>query len=249
MLLLENVTIVYDKAITAVDGVSLQIMDEAIVAVLGSNGAGKSSILKSISGLLRLEGGEVVHGSIVWDGIRIDNLPVRNIINLGIVHVIEGRRVLEHLTVEENLKVVASSRTTNKKKDLDMVYEYFPILKGLHHQVSGYLSGGQQQMLVLGRALIMRPKLMLLDEPSLGLAPLIVREVFDMVKKLNTEMKVGLLIVEQNARAAFDVAENGYVLENGKVMLQGPCSQLRNEQRVQEFYLGLSSLGKAISAN
>lgn len=245
MLKLNNVEVKYAGVILVLRGVSLEVGDRKIVALLGANGAGKTTTLKAISGLLRTELGEVTDGSIEFDGRRIDNMPPEDIVKLGIVQVMEGRRVLTHLTVEENLRAGALIRKDgNIKRDLDMIYHYFPPLKELRNQISGYLSGGEQQMLVIGRALMAKPKLTLLDEPSLGLAPLVVKEIFEIVKKINLEEGTAVLLVEQNALVALSVAEFGYVMENGRIVLDGPASKLKENKDVQEFYLGLSELGQ-----
>lgn len=246
MLRVNNIEVLYLNVIQVLRGVSLEIDDGKIVVLLGANGAGKTTTLKAISGLLRTEEGEVSHGSIEFDGIRIDRKSPEEISRMGIIQILEGRRVLEHLTVEENLIGGSLIRrgASNTKRDLEMVYRYFPPLKDLRHQTSGYLSGGEQQMLVMGRALMAHPKLMLLDEPSLGLAPLLVREIFNIVKRINAEEKTAILLVEQNARIALTVAEYGYVMENGRVVLDGPVAELRDNEDLKEFYLGLSRVGE-----
>jgi branched-chain amino acid transport system ATP-binding protein len=226
--------------------VSLKVPDDSIVALLGANGAGKTTTLKAISGLLKTEEGEVTDGGIVWDSVRIENIRPEDIVKRGIVQVMEGRRLFEHLTVEQNLKVGAHVRHDggSLKNDLEAIYSYFPKLKMLRGSVSGYLSGGEQQMLVLGRALMSHPRLMLLDEPSLGLSPILVEEIFDIVRRINREEKTAILLVEQNARAALDVADYGYVMENGRIVLDGPADKLKANEDVKEFYLGLSEVGK-----
>jgi branched-chain amino acid transport system ATP-binding protein len=245
MLRLNNIEVKYAGVILVLRGVSMEVADGKIVALLGANGAGKTTTLKAISGLLSTELGEVTDGSIEYRGTRIDHMAPEDIVKLGIVQVMEGRRVLAHLTVEENLRAGALIRKDGDiKRDLDMVYQYFPPLKELCHQVSGYLSGGEQQMLVIGRGLMARPKLMLLDEASLGLAPLVVKEIFDIVKKINAEEHTSFLLVEQNALIALSVAEFGYVMENGRIVLDGPATKLRENKDIQEFYLGLSDLGE-----
>lgn len=245
MLKLNNVEVKYAGVILVLRGVSIEVGDGKIVALLGANGAGKSTTLKAISGLLRTELGEVTDGSIEFDGQRIDRMVPEDIVKLGIVQVMEGRRVLTHLTVEENLRAGALIRKDGDiRRDLEMIYQYFPPLKELRNQVSGYLSGGEQQMLVIGRGLMARPKLMLLDEASLGLAPLVVKEIFDIVKRINAQEHTAVLLVEQNALVALSVAEFGYVMENGRIVLDGPAAKLRENKDVQEFYLGLSELGQ-----
>ncbi|NWF92264.1 MAG: ABC transporter ATP-binding protein [Syntrophaceae bacterium] len=245
MLKLNNVEVKYVGVILVLRGVSLEVRDGAIVALLGSNGAGKTTTLKAISGLLHTELGEVTAGSIEYDGSRIDGMDPEQIAKRGIIQVMEGRQVLGHLNVEENLLLGGYIvKNSDIKKDLDMVYDYFPKLKSLRHSTSGYLSGGEQQMLVMGRAMMAHPKIMLLDEPSLGLAPLIVDEIFDIVTRFNAEEKTSVLIVEQNARAALSITEYSYVMENGRVVLDGPSSKLADNEDIKEFYLGLSKLGE-----
>ena len=245
MLKLNNVEVKYLGVILVLRGVSLELSEGSIVSLLGSNGAGKTTTLKAISGLLRTELGEVTAGSIEYDGYRLDKLGPEEIAKKGIIQVMEGRQVLAHLTVEENLRLggyIVSNNNT--KKDLDMVYDYFPKLTGLRHSVSGYLSGGEQQMLAMGRAMMAHPKIMLLDEPSMGLAPLIVEEIYSIIKRFNAEEKNSILIVEQNARAALAVSEFAYVMENGRVVMDGPSSKLAENEDIKEFYLGLSKLGE-----
>jgi len=245
MLEVNNIEVVYMNVIQVLRGVSLEVGDSQIVALLGANGAGKTTILKAISGLLKTEEGEVTDGSIDFDGKRIDGYGPEDIAAMGITQVMEGRRVLEHLSVEENLFVGAYCRKDRAgvKRDIEMVFDWFPNIKHLRRQTSGYLSGGEQQMLVIGRALMARPKLMLLDEPSLGLAPLLVQEIYEIIRGINAEQKMAMLLVEQNARAALGIADYGYVIENGKVALSGPAERLRDNEDVREFYMGLSAVG------
>jgi branched-chain amino acid transport system ATP-binding protein len=245
MLQVNNIEVTYMNIIQVLRGVSLEVGDGKIVALLGANGAGKTTTLKAISGLLKTEEGEVTDGSIDFDGKRIDRLSAEDIAVMGITQVMEGRRVLEHLSVEENLLVFAYRRKDRRqvKKDVEMVFDYFPKIKDLRRQTSGYLSGGEQQMLVIGRGLMARPKLMLLDEPSLGLAPLLVQEIYEIIKRINTERKMAILLVEQNARAALNIADYSYVMENGRIVLAGPAEKLRDNEDVQEFYMGLSAVG------
>ncbi|MDP2719113.1 MAG: ABC transporter ATP-binding protein [Dehalococcoidia bacterium] len=246
MLKLNNVEVTYLNVILVLKGVSLEVKEESVVALLGANGAGKTTTLKAISGLLRTEEGEVTDGNIYFGDRRIDKLIPEEIVKTGIVQVIEGRRLFEHLTVEENLKVGAHLRHDRAaiKRDLERCYEYFPKLRALRHKESGYLSGGEQQMVVIGRALMAHPKLMLLDEPSLGLAPLMVKEIFNIVERINKEEKTSILLVEQNAMAALSIASYGYVMENGRVVLDGPAEKLKENEDVKEFYFGLSEIGK-----
>ncbi|MGB3906568.1 MAG: ABC transporter ATP-binding protein [Anaerolineae bacterium] len=246
MLAINNIEVVYSDVILVLRGVSLQVEEGQIVAILGANGAGKTTTLKAVSGLLRTELGEVQRGSIEFNGTRIDGWSPEEIVRLGIVQVIEGRRLFAHLTTEENLLVGALVRKDRAavKRDLETVYRYFPRLKDLRRKVSGYLSGGEQQMLVIGRGLMGHPSLMLLDEPSLGLAPLLVNEIFKVVRRINAEEGTSILLVEQNARAALDVVDYGYVMENGRVVLDGPAEALRENEDIKEFYLGLTSVGE-----
>jgi branched-chain amino acid transport system ATP-binding protein len=245
MLEINNIEVVYVNVIQVLRGVSLAVGDGQIVALLGANGAGKTTALKAVSGMLRTEEGEVTDGSIHFDGKRIDRYGPEDIAAMGITQVMEGRRVLEHLSVEENLLIGAYRRKdrTGVKKDIEMVFDWFPKIKQLRRQMSGYLSGGEQQMLVIGRALMARPKLMLLDEPSLGLAPLLVEEIYEIIERINNEQKMAILLVEQNARTALGIADYGYVLENGRSVLEGPGETLKNNEDVQEFYMGLSTVG------
>jgi branched-chain amino acid transport system ATP-binding protein len=245
MLKLNNIEVTYLNVIRVLHGVSLAVEDGAIIALLGANGAGKSTTLKAISGLLHTEEGEVTDGSIEWNGGRIDKQNAEEIGKLGIIQALEGRHVFKHLNTEENLIVGAHNRRDRAavKRDLEVVYDYFPRLKDLRRNTSGYLSGGEQQMLVIGRSMMARPKLMMLDEPSLGLAPLLVEEIYDIIKRFNTEQKTSILLVEQNVRIALSIANYGYVMENGRVVLDGSADFLKNNEDVKEFYIGLSALG------
>jgi len=245
LLRVNNIEVIYDKVVLVLKGVSLDVPEGGIVALLGANGAGKSTTLKAISGLLGPERGEVTRGSIHFQGQRIDREEPPEIVRMGIVQVLEGRGVLEHLTVEENLLVGAHTRQgrDNLKEDIEMIYHYFPPLAQRKNIKAGYLSGGEQQMLAIGRALMARPKLMLLDEPSLGLAPLLVQEIFEIILRLNQEQKVSVLLVEQNASIALQIASYGYVMENGRVVMDGPAEMLRDNPDIKEFYLGLTDLG------
>ena len=245
MLQVNNIEVIYMKVIQVLRGVSIEVGDGKIVTLLGANGAGKTTTLKAISGMLKTEEGEVTEGSIDFDGKRIDQYGPETIAAMGISQAMEGRRVLEHLSVEENLFVGAYCRKDRAgvKRDLEMVFDYFPSLKRLRRQMSGYLSGGEQQMLVIGRALMARPKLMLLDEPSLGLAPLLVQDIYGIIQRIGTEQKTAILLVEQNVSAALGIADYGYVMENGRVVLGGPAETLRDNEDVREFYLGLSAVG------
>jgi branched-chain amino acid transport system ATP-binding protein len=246
MLRLNNIEVVYTSVVLVLRGVSLEVPDGSIVSILGANGAGKTTTLKAISGLLRREEGEITRGSVEFQGERLDRLQPEDIVRRGIVQVLEGRRLFRHLSVEENLLTGALIRRdgTEIERDLRTVYEYFPRLRDLRRRVSGYLSGGEQQMLVIGRGLMARPKLMLLDEPSLGLAPLLVEEIFKVIRQINSEQGVSILLVEQNARVALEAAHYAYVMETGRVVLDGPSQQLRENEDIKEFYLGLTQLGE-----
>jgi branched-chain amino acid transport system ATP-binding protein len=245
MLHVNNIEVVYMNVIRVLRGVSLTVADGQIVALLGANGGGKTTTLKAISGMLKTEEGEVTEGTIEFDGQRIDRLGPEHIAVMGISQAMEGRRVLEHLSVEENLLVGAYLRKDRRgvRQDLEMVINYFPAIGRLRRRMSGYLSGGEQQMLVIGRALMARPKLMLMDEPSLGLAPLLVQEIYEIIQKIGAEQNMAILLVEQNVRAALGIADYGHVLENGRIVLSGPAESLRDNEDVREFYMGLSSVG------
>jgi branched-chain amino acid transport system ATP-binding protein len=245
MLQVNNIEVVYMNVIRVLRGVSLEVGDGKIVALLGANGGGKTTTLKAISGLLKTEQGEVTEGSIEFDGKRLDRLGPTGIAAMGISQVMEGRRVLEHLSVEDNLLIGAYQRKDRAeiKNDMGMVFDYFPTIRDLRQRTSGYLSGGEQQMLVIGRALMARPRLMLLDEPSLGLAPLLVREIYEIIARINAEQEMSILLVEQNVRAALGIADHGYVMENGRIVLAGPADSLKDNEDVKEFYMGLSAIG------
>jgi branched-chain amino acid transport system ATP-binding protein len=245
VLSLNNIEVIYDGVILVLKGVSLTVREGGITALLGANGAGKSTTLKAVSGLLRSERGEVTRGTVEFRGERIDRLPPHEIVRRGIVQVFEGRRVLEHLTTQENLVAGAHlvSDARRVREGIERVWEYFPRLRERRHVQAGYLSGGEQQMLVIGRALMANPRLMLLDEPSLGLAPLLVDEIFRIVQRLNREEALTVLLVEQNAALALGIAEHGYVMENGRIVLEGPAAALRENADIREFYLGLTEAG------
>ena len=247
LLELNNVEVIYDEVILVLRGLSLTVGEGEVVALLGSNGAGKSTTLKAISGLLPSEDGEISQGQIVYGGRRIDRRDAAEIVRLGICQVMEGRRVFEHLSAEENLRAGAYTRGRGDGSlddDLELVYTYFPQLKVRRRATAGYLSGGEQQMLAIGRALMARPKLLMLDEPSLGLAPKLVAEIFEIIRRLNEELGTTILVVEQNARLALEVANRGYVMEQGRIVLDGPAGELARNPDVQEFYLGLSESGQ-----
>ncbi len=245
MLTLNNIEVIFDNIILVLKGVFLHVPEGKIVTLLGSNGAGKSTTLKSISGLIKPERGQVTRGSIDFQGERIDRKDPAAIVKSGIAQVFEGRRVFEHLTIRENL--IAGAHTNSDVKqirdDIDRVLDFFPRLGQRLKVSAGYLSGGEQQMLVIGRGLMSRPKLLMLDEPSLGLAPLLTEEIFAFLKQLNKEEGVTILLVEQNATLALSIADEGYVMENGKIVLTGPAAELRDNADIKEFYLGLSEAG------
>jgi branched-chain amino acid transport system ATP-binding protein len=245
MLSLNNIEVIYDGVILVLKGVSLNVRDGGITTLLGANGAGKTTTLKAISGLLRSERGEVTKGSIEFDGERTDRLPPHEIVKRGIVQVFEGRRVFEHLTTEENLVAGAHVQADRRRvaDGIERVYGYFPRLRERRAVQAGYLSGGEQQMLVIGRALMASPHVMLLDEPSLGLAPMLVEEIFEIVQQLNRKEQLTVLLVEQNATLALTIAEHGYVMENGRIVLEGSADALRENADIKEFYLGLTEVG------
>ena len=244
MLVLNNIEIVYSDVILALKGVSLQVPDGNSVALLGANGAGKSTVLKGITGLLEVELGEITSGTAEYQGVLLNKKNPADIVKMGIVLVPQERAIFEHLNVEQNLMLGAYARRNNVKEEIAKVYDYFPKLSELKHNASGYLSGGERQMMVIGRALMARPDLMLLDEPSLGLAPLLTAKIFEIIKRLNEEQNLSILLVEQNVEAALAITSYGYVMENGKTVLDGPTEKLKENRDIQEFYLGLSELGK-----
>jgi branched-chain amino acid transport system ATP-binding protein len=240
MLALKNVEVIYDDVILVLKGLSLEVPDGKIIALLGSNGAGKSTTLKAISGLLHAEEGEVTDGTIELDGNRIEHRSPEEIVRRGVFQVMEGRRVFEDLTVDENIVVGGYTRSDRAalKRDHELCFEYFPRLRERRKKLAGYLSGGEQQMLAISRALMARPKLILLDEPSLGLAPLLVREIFDIIVRVNKEQGTSFLLVEQNANLALGIADYGYIMEGGRIVLDGEPAKLRANEDVKEFYLG-----------
>jgi len=245
MLKLNNIEVSYLNVVKVLHGISVSVDDGLVVALLGANGAGKTTTLKAISGLLRIEEGEITDGNIEWNGQRIDKKNAVEIGKLGIVQALEGRRVFGHLSAQENLMVGAFSRTRARdvSADLKMVYGYFPRLESLKHNIAGYLSGGEQQMLVIGRAMMAAPSLMMLDEPSLGLAPMVVEQIYGIIKKFNIDRKTSILLVEQNVRVALNTAHYGYVMENGRVVLDGAADYLKGREDVKEFYMGISATG------
>jgi branched-chain amino acid transport system ATP-binding protein len=238
LLSVNNIEVVYNDVILVLRGLSLEVPEGAIVALLGANGAGKSTTLKAISGLLKTEDGEVTRGDIVFNGERINGIDPDKIVRRGIFQVMEGRRIVSDMTCLENLRLGAfTRRDSGVKADIEMVYDYFPRLRE-RTGLAGYLSGGEQQMLAIGRALMARPKLILMDEPSMGLSPLMVKEVFSIIRRINKDLGVTILLVEQNARMALQAASFGYIMESGKVVLDGTAEELQNNEDVKEFYLG-----------
>ncbi|MDE0459137.1 MAG: ABC transporter ATP-binding protein [Chromatiales bacterium] len=247
LLSVSNIEVIYDHVILVLRGVSLDVPEGGIVTLLGANGAGKSTTLKSISTLLGAERGEVTKGSITYRGERVDGLTPTDLVKMGVVQVMEGRHCFEHLTVEENLLTGAYTRTDGRaeiERDLEMVYSYFPRIKERHRAMAGYTSGGEQQMTSVGRALMARPSMILLDEPSMGLAPQLVEEIFEIVKRLNENEGVTFLLAEQNTNMALRYARYGYILENGRVVMDGEASALADNEDVKEFYLGTSGGGR-----
>lgn len=241
MLALKNVQVLYDRAIEAVRDVSLEVPAGAVVALLGSNGAGKSTILKAISGVLGQEDGEIVSGAIHFDGAEISGRSAGEIVRAGLLQVPEGRALFATLTVEENLQMGAFTRSrAESAESLERIYALFPRVKERKSQIAGYLSGGEQQMVAIGRALMGRPRVLMLDEPSLGLAPQIVESIFDTILALNREAGLAVLLVEQNAQLALQVASYGYIMENGRIVMDGLSEKLLANDDVQEFYLGFS---------
>jgi len=246
ILAVNNIEVIYDHVILVLKGVSLRVPEGGVVALLGANGAGKSTTLKAVSGLLRTERGDVTKGSIELSGEPIHRRDPDEVVRRGVVQVMEGRRVFEHLTVEENLLTGAYTRKNGgaAARDLDLVYGYFPRLRERRGLRAGYISGGEQQMLAIGRALMAHPRLMLLDEPSMGLAPMLVAEIFEIVARLNREEKVAVLLAEQNAAVALTVSQYAYVMESGRIVLDGDRRTIGDNEDIREFYLGLSGVGQ-----
>jgi branched-chain amino acid transport system ATP-binding protein len=243
LLSVNNIEVIYDHVILVLKGVSLEVPEQGIVALLGANGAGKTTTLKAISNLLRAERGDITKGSIEFQGKRIDSMTPAQLVQKGVIQVMEGRHCFEHLTVEENLLTGAYTRRDGGaaiQRDLDLVYGYFPKLKHRSRAQAGYTSGGEQQMIAIGRALMSKPKMILLDEPSMGLAPQLVEEIFEIVARLNRDQGVTFLLAEQNTNIALRYASHGYILENGRVVLDGSAAELRENTDVKEFYLGIS---------
>lgn len=246
LLKINNIEVIYNHVILVLKGLSMMVPEGSIVSLLGSNGAGKSTTLKAISGLLPLEDGEITNGGIKFNGENLAELKPHEIVRRGIFQVMEGRRIFEDLTVEENLICGAHIRhgQAEVRKDIEKCFNYFPPLKKRYKKLAGYLSGGEQQMLAISRALLARPKLMMLDEPSLGLAPILVEEIFAIIREININEGTTILLVEQNAQMALSVSSYGYIMENGRIVLDGPVEQLLKDQDVQEFYLGLGEQGE-----
>lgn len=244
LLRLSDVEVAYRGVIQVLRGISLEVPAGSAVAILGANGAGKSTTLKAISNLLLSERGRVTHGTVEFQGKSIHGLDPAEVVKLGVAHVMEGRRLFPQLTVVENLRTGAFSRTDSAgvARDIDRVMEYFPCLRERRFLKAGYLSGGEQQMVALGRAIMARPKLLLLDEPSMGLAPLVVKEIFEIIKRLRESEGVSILLAEQNAIRALALVDYGYVLENGQVVLEGPAQELRQNDDIRRFYLGLGDV-------
>jgi branched-chain amino acid transport system ATP-binding protein len=244
ILAVNSIEVIYDHVILVLKGVSLQVLEGGIVALLGANGAGKSTTLKAISNLIRSERGDVTKGSIEFKGERVNGLTPNDLVRRGCIQVMEGRHCFGHLTVEENLLTGAFTRKEGRAAvaaDLEMVYGYFPRLKERRSSLAGYISGGEQQMTAIGRALMSRPTMMLLDEPSMGLAPQLVEEIFEIVKRLNTEQRLSVLLAEQNTNMALKYATYGYILESGRVVMDGDAKELRENEDVREFYLGIGT--------
>ena len=242
ILSVSNIEVIYDHVILVLKGVSLEVPKGGIVAILGANGAGKTTTLKAISNLLRAERGDVTKGTIEFNGQRVDRLSANDMVKRGCIQVMEGRHCFEHLTVEENLMTGAYTRSDNAavKRDLEMVYTYFPRLAERKKSLAGYTSGGEQQMTAIGRALMSNPQMILLDEPSMGLAPQLVELIFEITKKINKEQGVSVLLAEQNTTVALRYAQYGYILENGRVVMDGDAKDLAENEDVKEFYLGIS---------
>ncbi|HRW64837.1 MAG TPA: ABC transporter ATP-binding protein [Candidatus Competibacter sp.] len=246
-LTINNIEVIYDHVILVLKGVSLDVPKGKIVALLGANGAGKTTTLKAISNLLHAERGDVTKGSVEFKGSRVDQLTPNELVKRGVIQVMEGRHCFGHLTIEENLLTGAYTRSISRsalKESLEKVYHYFPRLKTRRGSQAGYTSGGEQQMCVIGRALMAKPEMILLDEPSMGLAPQIVEEIFEIVRDLNSQENVSFLLAEQNTMMALRYADFGYILENGRVVMEGGAEDLRSNEDVKEFYLGISSSGR-----
>ncbi len=245
VLAVNNVEVVYNHTVQVLRGLSLQVAEGSVVALLGSNGAGKTTTLKAISGLLALENGAITAGDVQFDGASVRGRAPHALVRGGLFHVMEGRRIFEDLTVEENL--VAATYAGGAGRDFDLVYEYFPRLAERRRALAGYLSGGEQQMLAIGRALVAAPRIILLDEPSLGLSPMLTEEIFTIIARINAERGTSMLLVEQNAAMAFAVSSYAYIMETGRIVIDGPVERLMRDQDVREFYLGMGEEGAARS--
>jgi branched-chain amino acid transport system ATP-binding protein len=246
VLSVKNLEVVYDEVILVLRGISLDVPEGQIVALLGANGAGKTTLLRAISGLLDIHEGEITKGQVTLDGKRIDHLKAPKIVEAGVKQVLEGRRIFAEFTVEENLRVGAHVDTSKLKETMERVYELFPVLKDRRRSTAGYLSGGEQQMLAMGRALVSNPRYLLLDEPSLGLAPMLVQQIRDLIVEINKQGTT-VLLVEQNANMALSIAEHGYIMETGKIVMDKPAKELLADEDVREFYLGLKKEGSTKS--
>lgn len=247
ILSVNNIEVIYDHVILVLKGVSIEVPQGGIVAILGANGAGKTTTLKAISNLLRAERGEVTKGSIMFKGERVDNMTPNELVRRGCIQVMEGRHCFGHLTIEENLLTGAFTRKDGNaaiRRDLEMIYDYFPRLKQRRQSMAGYTSGGEQQMCAVGRAMMSRPSTILLDEPSMGLAPQIVEEIFEIVRSLNSQQGVSFLIAEQNTNMALRYATYGYIMESGRIVMDGEAKALRENEDVKEFYLGIGGEGR-----
>jgi branched-chain amino acid transport system ATP-binding protein len=248
LLQVNNISVVYSDVIQVLKGVSLAVERNKIVSLLGSNGSGKTTTLKAVSGLLKPENGKVTEGSIVYGNKEIQNLSPESITRRGVIQVLEGRQPFKYLTIEENLRVGTATRWGKPyRDDLSLVYRYFPALLARRKSLAGYCSGGELQMLVMGRALMAHPELLLLDEPSLGLAPLIVKEIFRIIRRINEEQGTTIVLVEQNANMALQIANYGYVMENGKIVMEGKSGELIENPDIREFYLGMAASGSSRS--
>ena len=246
MLSVQNLEVVYEDVLLVLKGVSLEVPEGAVVAVLGANGAGKTTTLRAITGLLDLHRGEITKGSITLNGHRLDRMEAPQIVRAGVAQVMEGRRVFAEMTVEENLRAGGYAARSALREGFDRVFELFPVLHGRRKQLAGYLSGGEQQMVAIGRALVSNPRYLLLDEPSLGLAPIVVEQIRELIVRIN-EQGTAVLLVEQNASMALSIAGHGYVMEVGKVVMDRAARELREDEDVREFYLGLRKEGEARS--
>lgn len=243
VLAIENLEVVYDDVILVLRGVSIEVPEGKIVALLGSNGAGKTTLLRAISGLLDIHEGEITKGTITLDGDRLHGRRPADVVKAGVIQVLEGRRIFAEFTVEENLRIGAHTNPSELTDNLDRIYDLFGVLKDRRKATAGYLSGGEQQMLAMGRAMMSAPKYLLLDEPSLGLAPLLVQQIRDLIVDINATGTT-ILLVEQNANMALKIAEHGYVMESGKIVMDSPAAKLREDEDVREFYLGLGEEGQ-----